>query len=354
MEDDRLREANDRLRPLAIQLLARGKTTKFISLRATLPNKPGQPEGRSQQTIALRLPFTIAGINRAETIARKVASERDLNQFNWENYLKTPQKTDQTPSHTEAIERYQSDYLARGGRLDTWKKEYGRFFDQLTGLSEDELKTVIFTTEPDTRNRKRAVIAMTALSNFLNLGFNFSPYRGNYSPYTSIVERTIPTDTAIEAAYEQIPNPAWKWVYGMLAAYGLRNHELFRLNLQDFPIVQVRLDTKSSFHDVLPCPKKWVDKWALQNFNFPPLNLDRTNHGLGEAVSRQFDRYKLPFRPYDLRHAWAIRTLAKGWPLELSARMMGHSVDVHTRVYQKWINRETILAIYQKLMQDEP
>ena len=347
--EERLAEINARLKPLAIQLLARGKTVKYISARATLPNKPGQSPGRSQQTIALRLPFTLSGLNRAEKLAIKIASDRDFGTFDWNDYQ--PKTIAEPTAHlTTEIDRYRQDYLTRGGRLDTWKKEYQRFFDKLTGFTEPELKAVLETTEPNSRNRKRAVVALNALSKFLNLGIDFSAYRGNYSPYTSIVERQIPTDTEIEQAYNQIPNPAWQWVYGMLAAYGLRNHEIFRLKLDDFPIVQVRLDTKSSFHDVLPCPKKWVENWKLKNFNFPPLNMERPNHALGEAVSHQFDRYKIPFSPYDLRHAWAIRTLSKGWPLEISARMQGHSVDVHTRIYQKWITRETILAIYEKLM----
>lgn len=351
MSSDRLEQANDRLRPLAIQLIVRGKKTQYLSARATLPNKTG--EGRSQQMVALRLPFTPAGINRAETIARKIASDRDLGLFQWENYLfKEPETEETTPNHVEAIDRFRLDYLARGGRPETWQKEYQRFYDKLEGLSEENLKAVIFATTSNTRNRKRVVVACNALSNFLKLGFSFSEYRGDYSPYNSIVQRDIPTDEAIEAAYETIPNPSWQWVYGMLAAYGLRNHELFRLNLNDWPLVQVKVETKTAFHDVLPCPKRWLERWALQNFNLPPLNLDRSNQALGEAITRQFDRYKLPFRPYDLRHAWAIRTLRHGWPIELSSRMMGHGVDVHQKVYQKWITREAIVKIYEKLMDD--
>ena len=57
----------------------------------------------------------------------------------------------------------------------------------------------------------------------------------------------------------------------------------------------------------------------------------------------------MPFVPYDLRHTWAVRTLLFGWPVELSARQMGHSVDVHTGTYQRWIDREKIQAVYDLL-----
>ncbi|MEM9120340.1 MAG: hypothetical protein AAGD09_21010 [Cyanobacteria bacterium P01_F01_bin.56] len=59
---------------------------------------------------------------------------------------------------------------------------------------------------------------------------------------------------------------------------------------------------------------------------------------------------KLPFAPYDLRHAWAVRTLLFGWPVELSARQMGHSVEVHTRTYQRWITRQQTQQVYDLLV----
>ncbi|MEO1149319.1 MAG: site-specific integrase, partial [Cyanobacteria bacterium J06638_22] len=59
------------------------------------------------------------------------------------------------------------------------------------------------------------------------------------------------------------------------------------------------------------------------------------------------------FAPYDLRHAWAVRTLLFGWPVELSARQMGHSVDIHTRTYQRWISRERIQQVYDLLVNRE-
>ena len=60
---------------------------------------------------------------------------------------------------------------------------------------------------------------------------------------------------------------------------------------------------------------------------------------VGRRVSEQFRRYALPITPYDLRHAWAIRTIHIGLPDTVAARMMGHSVAIHTRTYHHWITR---------------
>jgi integrase len=56
-------------------------------------------------------------------------------------------------------------------------------------------------------------------------------------------------------------------------------------------------------------------------------------------VAEQFHRYDLPITPYDLRHAWAVRTIHIGLPDTVAARMMGHSVAIHTRTYHHWITR---------------
>ena len=65
--------------------------------------------------------------------------------------------------------------------------------------------------------------------------------------------------------------------------------------------------------------------------------------GFGEqswrTVSEQFRRYKISFTPYDLRHAWAVRTILIGLPNTVAAKMMGHSVSIHTKTYHHWITR---------------
>ncbi|MEM6434652.1 MAG: hypothetical protein AAF773_12495 [Cyanobacteria bacterium P01_D01_bin.115] len=159
----------------------------------------------------------------------------------------------------------------------------------------------------------------------------------------------MPTDEAIALYREQSTNPAWQWVYGMMAAYGLKNHECFHLDLADFPVVQVLETTKTGTREVWPCYPEWPSAWSLDKMRLPPIKLNRTNQKIGHSVTKYLSP-KLPFVPYDLRHAWAVRTLLFGWPVELSARQMGHSVEVHTRTYQRWIDREKIQAVYDLLV----
>ena len=74
----------------------------------------------------------------------------------------------------------------------------------------------------------------------------------------------------------------------------------------------------------------------------PPVCTDlrhTTLQQVGRRVAEQFRRYDVPLTPYDLRHAWAVRTIHIGLPDTVAARMMGHSVAIHTRTYHHWITR---------------
>lgn len=343
---DKLNDANDRLKPLKISLLSRGNR---LSLRSTLPNKPGKPKGRSQQTIALNLPCTPSGINRAEKMAVKVANDRDLGLFRWEDYQNGKQPISNPLS--EAIEKHKVFYLQAGGNLATWTGEYNRFYRDLKGLDEDDFINVLNSTSPNTRIRQKAVVACNALSKFLELGFNFSGYRGAYSPFTSVQARDIPDDETIVRKGLEIPNPAWQWAYGMLATYGLRNHEVFRCDPSDLELLKIEADSKTGEHYAVSFPDEWIKLFNLEAVIIPPLDLTRSNKALGNAVTQQFKRYGIP---YALRHAWAIRTWRAGWPDSESAKAMGHSVQVHYRIYQRWTGTETRREIYQRLKRKNP
>ena len=307
---DKLNDANDRLKPLKISLLSRGNR---LSVRSTLPNIPGKPTGRSQQTIALILPCTPSGINRAEKMAVKVANDRDLGLFRWEDYQNGKQPISNPLS--EAIEKHKVFYLQAGGNLATWTGEYNRFYRDLKGLDENDFIHVLNSTSPNTRTRRKAVVACNALSKFLELGFNFSGYRGAYFPFTSVQARDIPDDETIVRKGLEIPNPAWQWAYGMLATYGLRNHEVFFCKPSPYAEGAIEVtEGKTGSRTTFPLYPQWVERFDLANRFIPNIDLNREHDAIGHSVTEYFSRVteyfsriNAPFRPYDLRHAWAIR-----------------------------------------------
>ena len=106
--------------------------------------------------------------------------------------------------------------------------------------------------------------------------------------------------------------------------------------------IEVLETTKTGSHDVWPFPPTWIEEFGLREVNLPEIETDlqkTTLQRIGQQVTLQFRRYEIPFAPYDLRHAWAVRTILMGLPDTVAARMMGHSVAIHNRTYHRWITR---------------
>ena len=195
------------------------------------------------------------------------------------------------------------------------------------------------------------VLGLLARQEQLVLPADWNERAGGYGLHQARF-RQLPSDAAILSAVEEIPNPGWRLVYGLMATYGLRNHEVFftdfsGLDHDSEAVLRVLPTTKTGEHQVWPFLPEWVERFELTGLGrnralLPPVctDLSRTTlQQVGRRVAEQFRRYQLPFTPYDLRHAWALRTIHMGLPDTVAARMMGHSVAVHTRTYHHWITR---------------
>jgi integrase len=139
------------------------------------------------------------------------------------------------------------------------------------------------------------------------------------------------SDDLIQEWFHRIPTPSWQWAYGILATYGIRPSELAFLNFDDMPILNIT-DGKTGDRRVYPIYPEWVEIFDLGNPKQPKVQKP------GNAANRQFWKYKVPFAPYDLRHAWAIRSMEFGLPIELAAQQMGHSMAIHSETYHRWIS----------------
>jgi len=96
-----------------------------------------------------------------------------------------------------------------------------------------------------------------------------------------------------------------------------------------------------------------VNEFDLKNIQLPNLqNVDRIYEEgeLGDRVARQFRRYKIPFQPYDLRHAFGIRTVAFGFQPTTAAALMGHSPEIHLKRYHRHISLKQNKEAAQRIM----
>ncbi|MDG2989503.1 site-specific integrase [Candidatus Synechococcus calcipolaris G9] len=328
-----------------------------LYLRATFPPKPGSSKTEPyQQRIALGVRGTPAGVSFAEKEARKVGALLDCQQFDWGPYL----HRDATDSVGDWVNRFEKHYFNQRERNDktqtTWDGDYHKVFKGLPPdepLTGDLLHRTILNTRPDSKTRRRACMALGALASFAGIELDLTGLRGSYSPQKSS-PREIPDDRLISEIYYELKNRSWAWVYGMLATYGLRPHEIFRLNYETLSqgdrIVQVQGNTKTGYRRVWPCYPEWFDEFGLSHVSLPPINRERPNLATGRAVGQYLRKYLPSFTPYDLRHAWAIRTLEYGLDLTLAAQQMGHSVQVHSQTYHHWISERHHQRAFEALM----
>jgi integrase len=341
---DKVTEANKRLKAgrVRVQMQVRGEK---LCLQATLPPRPNSTRNvPHQQRIYLDVYATVAGIQFAEAEAKKVGALLDQHRFDWQPYLKESVPLIEKRSLSELVQEFKADKLAQGISDRTWKDDYAEVLDKLpldAELSTNTILDLVRSTEPNTRTRRRYCLALSALAKFAKLDIDLSQYIGNYSP-SKVQPRDIPSDESIEEWYLKIPNPAWQWAFGMLATYGIRPGELLSLNFDDLPILNVA-GGKTGDRRVYPIYPEWFDYFSLADIKL--LNISNS-----DQCSKQFRRYQVPFSPYDLRHAWAIRSMEFGLPIELAAAQMGHSMAVHSQTYHRWISDRHHARAYETIM----
>jgi hypothetical protein len=362
--DGAITKVNVRLKAarLGLQVERRGHT---LALRGTLPPRPGSAKTKPyQQRIPLGIPATKAGLKQIEQDAKVIAARLIERTFDWADYLpQEPTLPEQYPTPGDMVEHFRhqmlersvADEAARAALQSTWEKAYAPYLRKLLSQAAEQphqplADTIVATVEGLPVHSRSRQVGCTALKAFadhfsIDLPQDWDSLWGSYSS-SHTQRRALPSDEEILAGYERIPNPAWRFVYGIMAAYGLRNHEVFFCDYSRLAdgdpegMITVLETTKTGLHDVWPFYPDWIDRFRLRTVLLPEIKTDlgqTTLQRIGQRVSTQFKRYQIPFSPYDLRHAWAIRTIHVGLPDTVAARMMGHSVAIHNRTYHRWI-----------------
>jgi integrase len=356
-----------------------------LGLRGRLPARQ-EGGGAAIQRLSLGLEASEASLPEAFARLQTVRDQLATGTFRWDDWGRSPalapspapvpgapprRGTDLAapPAELEAAvvsfeHAFQRDPRRRrspAGSRSTWRAAYQPYLRRLLalggqrsgGLNSELLVAVLESYPVASRSRQQCAVVLAALAkhhalalpeDWRELGSGYGLHAARFRP--------LPSDPQILRLVEQIPNPGWRLVYGLMATYGLRNHEVFFCDFSAMGpggdrVLRVLPTTKTGEHQVWPFQPEWVDHFALDQLaldpaGLPPVDRDLRRTSLqrvGQRVSEQFRRYQLPLTPYDLRHAWAVRTIHIGLPDTVAARMMGHSVAIHTRTYHHWITR---------------
>jgi hypothetical protein len=330
---------NERLKvaQLPVTLKVRGRT---ISLVATLPPKPGSTKVRPhQQTIALGVPDSKMGIQRAEREAKIVGALLINGQFSWERYLTAA--ADREPV-AALVRRFERSHRRQHQISDaTWADHYAYYYRRLPQdrpLSLEAVMPLVFETADHTRARQQLCRQLQKLCEFGGLKIDLLKYQGRYSSQ-SAASREIPSDEATALGWGRLKSPQWQWVYGMMAAYGLRNHECWHCWFGPDGLQVVEGKTGPRLIE-LPLYPEWVERWELMRIRRPKLNAELGYKYLAAQSSQAFRRAGLEFQPYDLRYGYGHRgTVLFRYEAGIMAEQMGHSVDTHNRMYQRFLNK---------------
>lgn len=355
---EKIKQVNGRLKAGNIRARVEQRGSRLY-LRATLPPKPSSSSVHPfQQRIALGMTATGQGLKLAEAEAKKLGGAIDRGDFSWSDYF----TKDKPPECIQDwMARYEEDYFRRRQRTPksetTWKSEYTRVFNRLPGrepLSVEAVLPIITATTPDTRTRKRFVQTCSRLLRFAGIDPTpLAALKGNYN-YASTVERDIPSDKEIATVRRKLVteenDPRWIWAYSAMVVWGIRNHELFFLDLSRFPIALVQ-ESKTVVRSVWPFYPEWAEQWELDKHLVPNCT-GKTHQDLGNRVTHAFSRMGVGFPPYALRHAWSIRTIEFGLPDTLAAQQQGHSVQVHNNIYHKWITDRVHARAFRAICQN--
>lgn len=351
-----LAATNKRLEGTRVTLEMSGKKNN-LSLRATLPAKPWDKDQRSrQQRVSLGLTVWWGeGDKEAEARAKqnlaeaeKIAKQVDVDLmdgcFDWTGFSHIEDPREPEPQTIADWVKLLERDRRPGMKPDTWRYNYETLLSSLPlnePISEEILCQWIREVDPEgsTMRSKYVTIAL-GLCELADVPTKNIKKLRRDRPTQPVNPRDLPSDEAIVAMWETICDRDWSWVYGMLATYGLRPHELFRLDLSIWPDVRVLQNSKTGERIVPAIRPEWIKKFELTAEVCLPANLnwnaETANWRLGLKIGQGFKRYCLG-SPYDLRHCYARACLEAGLSSDISAKLMGHSREIHERSYRAFI-----------------
>ena len=345
------------------------KRGEKLNIRGSLPCKDDKNNFKIQR-ISLGIKADISGLEEAKKKLQLINLQLELNQFDWINWISNTNIKEtindfEFPNKLNQFEEFffkerKNEYLS-STRKTTWRSSYKPYLKRILNIHNDHnnknieeiFQKTLESYKEGSRSRKQCATSLSVLAKFLEIKLpedwklNSKGYGLNKAGF-----RDLPSDDEIEKLWEKIPNRSWKFVFGLMATYGLRNHEVFFSDLSSLTnfgdkIIRVLPTTKTGEHQIWPFHPEWVEKFELSKIGENPELLPNVNRDLktttlqniGKKITDQFKRYSLQIKPYDLRHAWAVRTIFYDLPDTVAARMMGHSVSLHTQTYHHWITK---------------
>ncbi|MGD1914212.1 MAG: site-specific integrase [Rivularia sp. (in: cyanobacteria)] len=389
--NEELVKVNQRLKSSKTKVSLKA-TGAIIQLISTLPLKPGdthkQGKPTKQYTISLGIPANFDGLKTAEEEAHELGKLIARQTFVWtDKYLGKQAQTRNNITFREFYDDLEKRYfqtrkktIRSQNTFSGLKKRYKLFFLSDDVISKSSLVDKIKKSNTPSQRKMCIECANFIVKELaIDIDFNFLKIKIEKQ------KRDIPTDNDVVRIFNQfcyfIENEAStkrqavechkrvKLIYALLAIYGLRPREIFNQPDLDWltssenkhNTFKVHESNKTGYREVFPFVPEWIELFDLHNTE----NIEFLKKYVSEVkdyksleskvsnVSHCFVRYSFGFKPYDLRHACAIRAHLQGVPVKAAADNLGHTVEMHTLVYQRWFGLENRRKAFNQAFEEQ-
>ena len=321
-------------------------------LWAKLPQKGGDGKP-SRQRISLGIKADEPGLRDAMEEAMKLQERLSVGTFQWCDYISTKWTKDELNA---PLDRYKEEFFNNPNATESnWNGAYRPYLKRLRETHEKEqiilgaellLKVFdSYKSHPEARRKCAVVLKRLAKQEKIVMPDDWNKGGVNLTKLSKLVAH--PSDDQIVEARDRITDPQWQWVFGMMATYGLRTHEVFFSDAEDLSLpsndrntIKIGINTKTGERLAYPLKPEWVNIFNLKDIQKPDVTPKEHLNYYSNVVARKFRQYEVGFRPYGLRHAWAIRSIHYGFSPSIAAKMMGHSVEMHTGTYHYYLRKQ--------------
>ena len=258
----------------------------------------------------------------------------------------------------EAVTLLEADYWRKRDERTTaaertWQRlklETDRLPQQAT-LTVPLLQSVAEATKAGSRTRLEACKVFKRLGRVAKLdGVEvLDKSRTSYSPQ----ERQPPSDEELLELVQNLPpNHHWSWPTWALVTYGCRPAEAFSLRpdadgtAQVLSVKQKRRRPVERTALALPvgdvAEPKDNRSWRYNSpSEYDSFEAKRLTGAWGKWLAARSGGMQL----YDLRHAWALRSIRRNINPSLAAETMGHSLEVHNNTYHRALSKRDVAEV---------
>ena len=338
-------------------------------LRGTYPLENGS---KARKRLSLKLPASDANLIKAEERAlelhRLIAEQGYLPaELPWE-IAETTKSSAFAPLAARPVaawvggfeENFWRGRVRTGAAENTWERICGELnrLPQGAEMTVDLLIAVALETAAGSRSRLEACKVYKRLAKFAGLEdlVRFDEIRTPYEP----AERELPQDEEIIELVERLrSHPTYGWMTAALATYGCRPAEITSLRpVADgtAEVLTVKRQGKTpTRRTAIALSPRWPERFDLFSVSRPwdiwkPTEYDSLQaRRLTQSWQAWLKRHAPGWQLYNLRHAWAVRSIKAELNASLAAKAMGHSLQVHSNTYHRWMVQGDVAAAAARL-----